>query len=101
MTLKIIASQCTSCSACEPECPNVAIYEKNGTFVINPKKCTECKAETCCKARHKPMSEGAEEDDVKDHSLAVHELFGVRAGMPECGDLRKKWNLRYQPKEMH
>ena len=42
MTLKIIASQCTSCSACEPECPNVAIYEKNGTFVINPKKCTEC-----------------------------------------------------------
>lgn len=42
MTLKIIASQCTSCSACEPECPNVAIYEKNGTFIIDPKKCTEC-----------------------------------------------------------
>ena len=42
MTLKIIASQCTGCSACEPECPNVAIYEKGGTFVINPKKCTEC-----------------------------------------------------------
>ncbi len=42
MTLKIIASQCTSCSACEPECPNVAISEKNGTFVIDPKKCTEC-----------------------------------------------------------
>jgi hypothetical protein len=47
------------------------------------------------------MSEGAEEDDVEDHSLAVYELFGVRAGMPECGDLRKKWNFRYQPKEMH
>lgn len=42
MALKIIASQCTSCSACEPECPNVAITEKNGTFVIDPKKCTEC-----------------------------------------------------------
>ena len=42
MALKIIASQCTSCSACEAECPNVAIYEKNGTFVIDPKKCTEC-----------------------------------------------------------
>jgi len=42
MAYKIIASQCTSCSACEAECPNVAISEKNGTFVINPKKCTEC-----------------------------------------------------------
>ena len=28
MPFKIIASQCTSCSACEPECPNVAISEK-------------------------------------------------------------------------
>jgi ferredoxin len=42
MAYKIIASQCTACSACEPECPNVAIREKNGTFVIDPKKCTEC-----------------------------------------------------------
>jgi ferredoxin len=42
MAYKIVASQCTSCSACEAECPNVAISEKNGTFVINPKKCTEC-----------------------------------------------------------
>ncbi len=42
MAYKIISSQCTACSACEPECPNVAIYEKDGTFVINPKKCTEC-----------------------------------------------------------
>ncbi|MGA2779012.1 MAG: 4Fe-4S binding protein [Steroidobacteraceae bacterium] len=42
MPLKIIASQCTGCSACEPECPNVAITEKGGVFFINPKKCTEC-----------------------------------------------------------
>lgn len=42
MAYKIISSQCTSCSACEPECPNVAIFEKGGTFHINPKKCTEC-----------------------------------------------------------
>ena len=42
MSLKIIKEQCKACSACEPECPNVAISEKNGTFVINPKKCTEC-----------------------------------------------------------
>lgn len=42
MTYKIVASQCTGCSACEPECPNVAIREKNGVFLIDPKKCTEC-----------------------------------------------------------
>ena len=35
-------SCCTACSACEPECPNVAIREKGGTYVIDPKKCTEC-----------------------------------------------------------
>ena len=42
MSYKIVASQCTSCSACEAECPNVAISEKDGTFVIDPAKCTEC-----------------------------------------------------------
>ena len=42
MAFKIVSSQCTSCSACEPECPNMAISEKNGTFVIDPAKCTEC-----------------------------------------------------------
>ena len=42
MSLKIIGSQCTSCSACEPECPNMAIYAKSGVYVIDPKKCTEC-----------------------------------------------------------
>ncbi|MEY9181728.1 ferredoxin [Bradyrhizobium sp. USDA 326] len=39
---KIIASQCTGCSACEPLCPNVAISEKEGSFVIEATKCTEC-----------------------------------------------------------
>ena len=42
MAYKIVESQCTACSACEAECPNVAIREKNGVFIINPKKCTEC-----------------------------------------------------------
>ncbi|UPK34609.1 ferredoxin [Bradyrhizobium sp. 186] len=41
MPFKIIASQCTSSSACEPLCPNVAMSEKAGN-VIEPKKCTEC-----------------------------------------------------------
>ena len=42
MAYKIITSQCTACSACEPECPNNAIRFKNDTYVIDPKKCTEC-----------------------------------------------------------
>ena len=56
MTLKIIASQCTGCSACEPECPNVAIYEKNGTFIIDPKKCTECIGHFDCAAVRRRLS---------------------------------------------
>jgi len=42
MAFKIVETQCTGCSACEPQCPNNAIYEKDGLFAINPKKCTEC-----------------------------------------------------------
>ncbi len=42
MAYRIEESQCTGCSACEPECPNNAISSKGGLYVINPKKCTEC-----------------------------------------------------------
>jgi ferredoxin len=42
MAYKIIVSQCTGCSACEFECPNAAISMKGDTFIIDPKKCTEC-----------------------------------------------------------
>lgn len=53
----VITSECINCGACEPECPNTAIYqgganwEFNGvkhdaiatdTFYIVPDKCTEC-----------------------------------------------------------
>src|ERR1700756_4974747 len=53
----IITSECINCGACEPECPNTAIYaggaewELNGVsapaitqdiFYIVPTKCTEC-----------------------------------------------------------
>src|SRR5207302_8032204 len=53
----IITSECINCGACEPECPNTAIYaggvqwELNGQshpaiaqdiFYIVPEKCTEC-----------------------------------------------------------
>ena len=39
MAYKIVSSSCTACTACEPECPNVAIIEKNGTFIIKPELC--------------------------------------------------------------
>jgi ferredoxin len=53
----VITSECINCGACEPECPNTAIYqggvewELNGTahppiasdiFYIVPDKCSEC-----------------------------------------------------------
>ncbi len=42
MAYKIVTSSCTACGACEFECPNVAISMKNDTYIIDPKKCTEC-----------------------------------------------------------
>ena len=42
MPYKIVASQCTNCTACEALCPNEAISEKGNTFVIDPALCTEC-----------------------------------------------------------
>lgn len=38
----MIADSCNACSACEPECPNGAISEGDGLYVIDPDKCTEC-----------------------------------------------------------
>jgi ferredoxin len=38
----MITSDCINCGACEPECPNKAISEGDGTYVINPDLCTEC-----------------------------------------------------------
>jgi ferredoxin len=33
---------CVNCFACEPLCPNDAIYEAKPHFLINADKCTEC-----------------------------------------------------------
>src|SRR5262249_21048517 len=54
----VITSECINCGACEPECPNPAIYQggvewqapdgamhaaiSNDIFYIVPEKCTEC-----------------------------------------------------------
>ena len=53
----IITDECINCGACEPECPNSAIYEGGANWVLGneshdaisadhyyiaPEKCTEC-----------------------------------------------------------
>lgn len=38
----MITDDCNGCSACEPECPNTAISEADGMFVIDADRCTEC-----------------------------------------------------------
>jgi ferredoxin len=37
-----ITEDCISCGACEAECPNDAISEAEGIYVIAPDLCTEC-----------------------------------------------------------
>lgn len=41
MAFEIIES-CVNCYACEPLCPNQAIYQASPHFLIDPDKCTEC-----------------------------------------------------------
>jgi ferredoxin len=38
----LITDDCINCGACEPECPNDAIYAGEETYVIEPALCTEC-----------------------------------------------------------
>jgi hypothetical protein len=38
----MITSDCISCGACEPECPNNAISQDENIYVIDPLLCTEC-----------------------------------------------------------
>ncbi|ATX82077.1 4Fe-4S binding domain-containing protein [Mariprofundus ferrinatatus] len=38
----MITDDCINCAVCEPECPNLAIYEGDEIFEIDPDRCTEC-----------------------------------------------------------
>jgi ferredoxin len=42
MAYQIIATLCTSCGACELDCPNEAISMGSFVYKIDPNKCTEC-----------------------------------------------------------
>jgi ferredoxin len=38
----LITEECTSCGACEVDCPNEAISEGDDAYRIDPERCTEC-----------------------------------------------------------
>ncbi len=38
----IITDECINCDVCEPVCPNLAIYQGEAIYEIDPHKCTEC-----------------------------------------------------------
>lgn len=42
MAMKIDPNSCSSCGACELECPNGAISLKGDVYVIKASGCTEC-----------------------------------------------------------
>ncbi|CCG06940.1 4Fe-4S binding protein [Pararhodospirillum photometricum] len=46
MALKINTNSCTSCGACEFECPNGAISMKGDAYVIKAALCSECDGES-------------------------------------------------------
>ena len=46
MAYSIKADECLNCGACEGECPNEAISEKDGKRVMAADKCVSC---GCCK----------------------------------------------------
>ncbi len=38
----LITNDCVNCDACEPLCPNEAIYPGDDIYIIEPDCCTEC-----------------------------------------------------------
>jgi len=38
----MITEDCINCAVCEPECPNMAIFEGEEIFEIDASRCTEC-----------------------------------------------------------
>jgi ferredoxin len=70
-----INEECSSCGACESECPNQAISEGDSTYVINADLCTECvgfAAEPACKGvcPTDSIGEHPEKKESRDELLA-------------------------------
>jgi len=42
MMALMITDDCINCAVCEPECPNMAIFEGEEIFEIDADRCTEC-----------------------------------------------------------
>ena len=38
----VITSECISCGACEPECPEGAIFQGDTQYEIDQSMCTQC-----------------------------------------------------------
>ena len=38
----MITQACINCDMCLPECPNIAIFEGDKFYEIDPDRCTEC-----------------------------------------------------------
>ena len=38
----VILDSCINCGKCEPDCPNDAITQGDGIYLVNPDLCTEC-----------------------------------------------------------
>ena len=38
----VILDTCINCGKCEPDCPNAAITQGDGIYLVNPDLCTEC-----------------------------------------------------------
>ena len=45
--------------------------------------------------------EGEYKNGVQDHFIAMHGVFGLRTGMPKCGDLREGGHLRDQSEKVY
>jgi ferredoxin len=50
MAMKINPDDCSSCGACEAECPTNSISAGPTSYVINAATCTECDGDPKCAA---------------------------------------------------
>ncbi|RLL53043.1 YfhL family 4Fe-4S dicluster ferredoxin [Mariprofundus sp. EBB-1] len=74
----IITNDCINCAVCEPECPNVAIFEGEEIFEIDSDLCTECvghfdkpQCQLVCPVDCIPLD--PEREESHDHLLQKYE----------------------------